>query len=445
MKKLRFSQNKDILFIFVVYFILHLFMRFISWDDPYFISALEKANYRLFSLLEKRYLCWSSRTVIELLLFVLGALPKIVWRLLDSIVISLFYCYLKKITHIFFPSNSHNDKLLLLCFLCWPFSTMGTTGWLSSTTNTLWVLVAILYSALVFYKKINGENMPIKEYIFFYLCLVYSCNHESALPIYALLLTGFLFISMLRKSLDIHFFISSLSIYVISAIWILHCPGNFNRLEGEQNKVGYLTISLFDKIRMGINTTFYHYVSVPNIVLFLLCLTILLSVCQKHKSFHKRLLGALPLILDIGWTTYLFLRYTLTRGYLTYSYPDEHFVEIGKTEQYFALVSCMLIFILFIYNIYILLEIHEHRFLLMFILLLSALPEIELALTPAISASIMRTVIYLYTAFLLIIFILVNKFLIHFKKWQTILITFSAICGAIMNILQIIRHMMIYG
>lgn len=102
MKKLRFSQNKDILFIFVVYFILHLFMRFISWDDPYFISALEKANYRLFSLLEKRYLCWSSRTVIELLLFFLGALPKIVWRLLDSIVISLFYCYLKKITHIFF-------------------------------------------------------------------------------------------------------------------------------------------------------------------------------------------------------------------------------------------------------------------------------------------------------------------------------------------------------
>lgn len=283
------------------------------------------------------------------------------------------------------------------------------------------------------------------EYLFFYLCLVYSCNHESALPIYALLLTGFLFISMLRKSLDIHFFISSLSIYIISAIWILNCPGNFTRLEGEENKVGYLTISLFDKIRMGINTTFYHYVSVPNVVLFLLCLTIFLSACQKYKSFCQRLLSALPLILDIGWTAYLFIRYTLTRGYLTYSYPDEQFVEIGKTEQYLALISCMLIFILFIYNIYILLENHEHRFLLMFILLLSVLPELELAFTPAISASIMRTVIYLYTAFLLIIFILVNKFLIHFKKWQTNLITFSAICGAIMNILQIIRHMMIYG
>ena len=64
MKKLRFSQNKDILFIFVVYFILHLFMRFISWDDPYFISALEKANYRLFSLLEKRYLCFQSWEII---------------------------------------------------------------------------------------------------------------------------------------------------------------------------------------------------------------------------------------------------------------------------------------------------------------------------------------------------------------------------------------------
>ena len=44
----------DYIIIFFIYLILHLFMRFISWDDPYFRSELKRWNYNLLELTKTR-------------------------------------------------------------------------------------------------------------------------------------------------------------------------------------------------------------------------------------------------------------------------------------------------------------------------------------------------------------------------------------------------------
>lgn len=57
---------------FCDFYFLHMFMRFISWDDPYFITELEKWNYDAIGLAQYRYQNWTARNIIEFVVFMLG-------------------------------------------------------------------------------------------------------------------------------------------------------------------------------------------------------------------------------------------------------------------------------------------------------------------------------------------------------------------------------------
>lgn len=307
---------------------------------------------------------------------------------------------------------------MLFVFLCWPFSTMGTTGWLSSTTITLWIVVGVLYVIIFLYKIIQGKEVPFYQHIVFWLAFIYSANHEATFPVYFIFLVIMIVLAVKYKK-GIAYIGISFTWFLINVIYAITAPGNMRRLTGNENKEGYLMVSLLGKVRMGINNTFYHYISVPNAVLFILCLLICFIVFKECKDIKARIIGVLPLAIDVSWTIYILWEYTLKRGYLTYVYPDEKFEIVGQTEQYIAMGSALLLFALIIFCICIIWKEMEKRVFFSFTLILGVLPEIELGFTPAITASIMRVVIYLYIAFLIIIFGMLEK-ICYLKKWLSI-------------------------
>lgn len=439
----------DYIIIYFIYLILHLFMRFISWDDPYFRSALKSWNYNLLELTKTRYMIWSARSIIEMVTFTLGALPSLIWKIMDSCAVVCFYLLLKTLVAEYMGKIECREKEMIftmLVFLCWPFSTMGTTGWFSSATITLWTFLGVLYTALLLHRTIYGkEKISIIAKMIGVIGLVYSANHEITYPVYFFLFILMIYGSLKNKHRGIIELIAAWGILFINMLWAFLSPGNMTRLTGNENKTGYLSVSILGKIRMGINTTFYHYVSVPNAILFILCLLIFLLTINEAKSIFGKLCGILPLMIDVIWTGYVFFTYTFPRKTLTYIYPDETFMECGVVEQYIAIFSALLLIALIIYNVNTLLCDKKHVCFLVSSLLLGLLPELELGFTPAISASILRVVIFPYASFLILIFGLLHDKKHTLTKWQSVILFVCAAAGSIMNILQVIRHMYLYG
>lgn len=451
LKKLQKTAHEhiDYIVIFFIFLLLHLFMRFISWDDPYYLSELKKWNYNLLELIKYLYMAWSARSIIKMTALTLGTLPMIIWKILDSCAVVCFYALLKTLVAEYMGKFKCRKKEMIftvLLFLCWPFSTMGTTGWFSSTVFTLWTILGVLYTAFILHRIIYGKDkISIIAKIIGVIGLIYSANHEITYPVYLFLFIIMTYGCMKNKFRGIAELIIAWGIFLINVLWALLSPGSMTRLTGSENKTGYLSVSILGKIRMGINTTFYHYVSVPSAILFILCLLLFLLTIKEVKSIFGKLCGMLPLIIDIAWTGYVFFAYTFPRKTLTYIYPDENFMECGAIEQYAAMFSALLLIVLIIYNVNNILQDNKHIYFLALSLILGLLPELELGFTPAISASILRVVIFPYASFLIIIMGLLHEKRHTLAKWQTAILFVCAAAGSIMNILQVIRHMYLYG
>ena len=73
----------------------------------------------------------------------------------------------------------------------------------------------------------------------------------------------------------------------------MFAPGNKRRNIQDAKIHGtsdVLSLSVFGKIRMGINSTFYHFISVPNVILFLFCVIVAICAMKCYKSIWMKVL-----------------------------------------------------------------------------------------------------------------------------------------------------------
>lgn len=443
------KENKiriDYIVLICLFAVLHIFMRFIAWDDPYYLTAWEKYDFNMVELLSYVYTRWSSRIVIEAVTYVVGYLPKFIWKIADTFFVLLFYINLVKLAKATANTDENQKKnvawLSLLFFLCWPFSTQGTTGWLSSTMNTLWVVTCMLTVFLYIYQiYFLDKKLKLYQYILLLLCLCYAVNHESASPVMICTLI-FLIWFMRKKTFENFTIYLCLAGSIVGFLVAALCPGNSIRLHGSQNKVGYLSLSFFSKMRMAVNTEFYHFMSVPNSLLFIFCLLLAMCIFKKYKNKWCRVLGVIPVVIDLCWSAYFMLIYTIGTRSLTYRYPDEYFIEYGLLEQGLAMFSAIVLLVTMGICIALL---TNQKLLAVFILLVGQIPIAELGLTPAISASILRTAIYPYISFMILMIAIKNQYINTFAKYQIKIIYILGIGGGLLNILQVVRHMYVYG
>ncbi len=443
------TKYYDYVIIAFIYGLLHVFMHTDYWDDIATSQILTKYNFNLLQALSDTWNIWSSRIFIHVAEAIFGYLPNYVWKTVDVIIILTAYHYFNKIVTIFSPNTSAKKIWPLLFFLSFPYSLFATAGWITTTINYSWPFAMLFYGIYLFVA--SSRNVPIKwhSYILYFFALLFSCNFDTiSISLFLCLLCIYVTRKTKNKSFNILFLEGILASVINIAMFVLS-PGNQVRLIKDaeyHNSADLLDLSFTGHLRMGINSTFYHFMSVPNIILFTFCFLLIVCVFHKTSSHNLRVISFIPMSLDVIWTAYLFFRYTVPNRTLTFIYPDSSFQTSPKTEQYLAVISALAIVLTIIYFLGYLTDFTDlSAFLIGNVLILGLLPEMVLGFTTTVSVSIIRMASFFYFSLMFCAQVLMNKY--HILKeniWKHVFYTLGII-GTILNLLQMIRHIIVYG
>lgn len=448
-------DNFDYFLIFLIYFIPHLFMGFTLWDDILYKTYFKSYHYNVFSFISRQYQYWTSRVVIEAAVILFGWLPPIIWMIVDTLMIVLLYHSMFSIIKLFlakFELDSKYRVCQMLLFLSFPYALMATAGWLTTTINWAWMLSLFVYGLKGLLYSVAGEKgtKSIVKNILFCLAYIYATNFDVAAIIMFCLLAVIGFAC--HKSSSCKFCLEyweGLFITIVNLVLFIVCPGNRVRMEQDaiiHGTADVLELSVLGKIRMGINSAFYHYMSIPNAVLFTICMILLYAVWVRSKSVLDKIIAFIPTGIMVIWTVYIFFMYTVKNHTLTYVYPDAAFHTCPRTEQYLAMASALILVLSMIYLLYQVIR-EKDIFISMVVILLiwGLLPDIVLGFTSTISASILRVVSFLYLAFIFISCVVAAYSGMLKNRMVQKGIIFLGSAGTILNFAQMIRHIMVYG
>lgn len=451
------TQQKAVIILLLFYIPFHLWLTPGYWDDAVFAGVLEKYQFNLVQYTMDRYLTWSSRISIELLIPFLTSAPNFVWKTFNLLMIMLLYFDLRWTLKAVVRIESEKVDIWLALLLCaYPFSTMAQTGWIATTMNYLWVVALGWY---VINRLLNTvlqrDRVSKKDFLFVGLAAFYSTAFESMAAILLLITMGIIVYSYKKKYKISGLVWICMGITIFMLVYIFMCPGNQLRplKDAELWMPDYYRLTFLDKIRVGIGSAFMHFVSIPSPIFFVLNLSLLMlgirreccAVTGKRRSAWGLLTAAIPMILDVVWTCYFLLSYLRGERTVTYHVPSA--IPAGQAEiieQFFLVLSVIAWFGSVIYIMFQNLHI-QRSVCITCILFLACIPEIAVGITPTVYASILRTTIYLYMAMIIMIVGVCYELKMDTQRKLQFIYSFCFGCGIFLNACQIARHILLYG
>ena len=302
--------------------LLHVFFKARVNDDDFFTGITAGFN-TVWEWLAWRYATDSSRVLSEGLLYILLRLPFFVWCMLDVAVCALLF---HSLCVMLAPQAPREKTLFVLaCFLSYPFMHMASAGWIATTTNYLWPFAAACYALSGVFRRCRGEAVKAWQYIFYILCLFYAAGCEMSAAYTLLIFAGALLarLTILKKkdaaeekpaAFPVYEF-AGLLIAVAGLVFAFTCPGNAERSTMElQWMPEFPELSFLDKFRLCSVFVFEHFVAVPNVLFLIFALRIFFL---KGKS---RVIAALPLIIDLGFSAYYFVKRFILGGLRAYDF-----------------------------------------------------------------------------------------------------------------------------
>ena len=439
----------DYAVIAAIYFALHLIMHTNYWDDLIHANTMAEYNYDILKYISVVYHSWSSRILIQPTWVLLCGIPNIFWKIFDVVMILVLYHFMQKASEEINACNRSENKIwTMLFFLCFPYSLMATAGWIATTVTYTWTFAAYFYCLYLLLKCANGGRCTFVQYVFYGFAVFWVGNFNITSVSLLLLLSGIYFLYQKNRFFTVMYAEGMLLTIINLALFII-APGNRvrNIRDAEvHNTTELMELSLFGKLRMGINSTFYHFVSVPNVVLFATCVILAVCTWKKSKKMWQKYIGFIPLAIDIIWTCYMFFAYIVKNGILTYTYPDGGFAVCSKTEQYLAMFSATIMVVCICYLVALLTEFGKTSIILNgVILIVGLLPQIALGFTTTVTTSSIRMSTFFYMALMFCDYVLAERCeLLKDKLWKCGIYLIAAV-GTVLNILQVIRHIMVYG
>lgn len=298
-----------ILILFILQLVLNFFITPDRYDDSWFIDQLE--NTSIIDFVKSRYYEWSSRVIIETVLCLILSLSRYVWIVLNSLMITLIGYSISKL---FVKENKQEMNIMIaLLVLIYPLDRMHEAGWGATTINGLWPLALGLFSMIPIRKIFDGEKIKGYMYPLYSLALIYAGNQEQSCMILLAVYVLFTILLVLRDKNKIHpFMIVQTVLIVLSLIFVLTCPGNYIRTNTEiaMNYPDFETLTLLDKVSMGVTTTISLMLVNSNIIFLVFSIIIALYICTCYKSTLYKIVSIIPFvaILVLGIFKDIFVR-----------------------------------------------------------------------------------------------------------------------------------------
>lgn len=394
MKRIKELLNKKSVYyvcLFILVFALHLFMKPGEADDSWFIN-----NYtgNPLSFAYMRYMQWSSRFLIEMVLVVIVSLPLILWKVLDTLMIVLLFYSGNKLL------NVKDRKILIfeiLLIMILPWKVFGETGWIATTLNYTWPITLGFYG----FSILLEEKTNFLKQIISFLCIIFACNQEQMCCVMiAFIIICFCIRTFQKKNNKV--FLIPFIICILMGVLHIICPGNSMRQISEMQTwyPAFQNFDVLDKISIGI-------ISTVTVILFdfriiYIAFIGMLILYIKYLPLNKKLSYIIQFIL----VCFIFIN--------IYPFDSTQLMFYSKAQEsiviaFMNFVLPVLLFSLLISIVIYLILKTKNKYNYMFVLLfLSGIcSRLILGFSPTVYASGKRTVIYFYiVCYLLTIFIM---------------------------------------
>lgn len=413
-------------------------------DDVYNTTSIfQKNNQTLVGTLYDQYLHWSSRVLINFVMFVVESGSKhnrIIFGLLTGIIVFILIKTLSKIL------NKKNDFYLEICIISliciYPFNILNSAGWVATVTTYIWPLAFAVVSILPLSKIIDGNPLTITEKIVYSLSIVYAANNEQLMITLLVVYTiGLIYVSRLNK-LN-YYLIIQYCLLLLSVIFFVTTPGNAARSTSEIMKwfPSFGSFNILDKLQLGFTSTMYQIIFSPDYLIIVTFTIIALAVTLKNQDILSKIIGVLPLILVLTLGPILAqlplnFKESLQQNGLINGLIDANNFD-NKTIILTYLLLCLIL--LFVILDIILSTEGIERLFALGLLVGGGLSRISLGFSPTIWASEERTFGVLYGCLLLINIIILRSLFRQSRKSElkinitVILVVFAAINNVLLS------------
>ena len=291
----------------------------------------------LWEFLRYHYETWSSRLVVEAVLYPFVMLSPWVWRIVNILMILLL---IWNVGDMFSINGERMSAQIIFFVLMWvvPFFSLYSAGWIITTAFYLWTLTLGLVSLRPLMHFYRDESNSLWEKLLCPICLIYASNMElmAAIILGTYICFTFYFVYKKKKAGLYNIFMIVLS--VSSVCFSLLCPGNDNRnLEEIRNYFPeFPGMSLMSKAAMGFIETGHYYLAggherVCHVfsLMSLVLLVTYLAINHKKPVTRKRVFGTL--VSAVPFVSYLSFAYFF--DFLLYK------VNIPRFRNLFAVLS----------------------------------------------------------------------------------------------------------
>lgn len=269
------------------FLITFFWMSELSGDD---LAYFKTVNVTWSWIINTRYLAWSSRVFIDVLI------PFFVEHSLFLKITCIAFLLVSPF--ILLKLLKGNSLIhLLFCFAVislLPYYEMKTAGFAATVLNYYFPIVLTLILCAAIY-----SNCKLNLLLFFVILIigVFACNHEQCVVV----VFTFSVLSLIKSRPNLNpIALETLVISILSLVFILMSPGNSVRMSLEmQNWMPeFAEFSFFEKMYMGITTTFFNLCYHNNLP-FVFCLVVLVLCLTKKFRWAITSLIVLSLFQEI--------------------------------------------------------------------------------------------------------------------------------------------------
>lgn len=380
---------------------------------------------KAFKLVHEQYFGWSSRTLVNFVMYFFESTPKIIF----STVTGVLVCLIVYIINHFVNHRTIFPNFLIVgsAILTFPVIYLYTAGWIATVTTYFYPICFLLIG--VWLAQLNLKSNKVNRFIklIVFICWLYSFNNEQLAVTMLPLICVLIFIQFREHKIGFYLGVASVAI-LLNLAWMLLSPGNKLRTASDMHFLPtFKYLSFFNKLDMGIVSTIQHYFFGLNLPILIFALSICLVTLSKTTSKRQILLGSTPfLILVFTNTSHLVAIRTChgnslflmnQTGFLT----NIHFFWKAAVFQYSISIIWLVISFICLNTL-----ISAKEKVFVFPLLLGGImSRVMMGFTPTIYASVSRTCTFLTFIFILLAIYLLCNYCTKKLMWIAVMVLLS--------------------
>ncbi len=358
---------------------------------------------------------WSSRFIVDFIMYLFAVLPIIIWKVMNISMILLFAVTTSKL---FVPKDYRrsNHYIMLFFIAAYPFQHMNSAGWVATTITYLWTLSLGMVSLLPIKRIFNGEEICWYEGVIVLICTMYATDHEQSKCILLIAYFVFFIYFLMKRKFSSLLITQTLVSIVKIYITIVH-PGNISRKAAEIRTFfpDYNMLSLIQKLKLGLSSTIMSFISTPNLVLIMLCGLVFVCIFIKHKDNFYRLIAAVPFFISCFSLFSYFLIKIFPRlenilFYTSINYTEISLINYKSYLSYVPIIISVLLIGFICLSIYLIFGNTEKSILVNLIFLCGIASRMIMSFSPTLYGSGGRTYIYMYASLIICGIYIYNEF-----------------------------------